>query len=62
MNKKNLICKFCNIKINILIDNNFMEYKNNYYHFNCVCNYGYNKFCIELLYEKNNLLKEKINN
>ena len=39
-----------------------MEYKRNYYHFNCVCDYGYNKFCIEILNNNQKINNQEINN
>ena len=50
INKKNVICRFCKDKV-ITYDNTrsgHMNVSNNLYHFDCIVNYNYQKFCKEI--------------
>lgn len=59
MTKYNFVCKFCKKKVHRVIDVNFMIHKNNFFHYDCVLDYGYQKFCMEIINEEK---QEIINN
>lgn len=51
MIKYNFICNLCKKRVHRVIDNDYMIHKNNFFHFDCVLDYGYQKFCMEILNE-----------
>jgi len=65
MNKPSNICRLCNKKVNKFDnkDEGFMEAYNTLYHYCCVLEYGYQKFCKEVIeYKRDKLIDSDIKN
>lgn len=48
-NRKNNKCIFCNKRVKFLSSDGFMEDSSSLYHFLCVKDYGYQRFCKSVL-------------